>query len=156
MATSPLLKLEIEMVPLSSWGTSLRNALPRSRWDKLRKNIHEKNGQACEICGSKEKVNCHEHWEFDEASKVQKLVNLGTVCSMCHHVAHIGRSKQLAAQGYLDLSAVVDHFLKVNCCDMKTFKAHEKYALATFTRRSNVEWQIDFGEYAELVREHAR
>lgn len=144
------------MVPLSSWGSSLRNSLPRTRWDKLRKEVHERNGGKCEVCASGEKLHCHEHWEFDEALKVQRLAGLGTICSMCHHVAHIGRSKQLAAQGYLDLAAVVDHFLKVNSCDMKTFKAHEKEALAIFTRRSKIEWQVDFGEYAELVREHAR
>lgn len=48
------------------------------------------------------------------------------------------------------------HFLNVNGCDMKAFKAHEKQALATFTRRSQVQWEVDFGEYAQLVREHAR
>jgi hypothetical protein len=156
MSDTVTLKLQIEMVPLSSWGSSLRNSIPRTRWDKLRKEVHERNGGKCQICGSVERLSCHEHWEFDEASKVQRLIGLGTICGMCHHVAHIGRSKQLAAQGHLDLAAVVNHFLSVNGCEMKTFQAHEKEALKTFTRRSNVQWQVDFGEYSEIVRAYAR
>ena len=117
------------MVPVSSWGISLRNKLPRSKWDKLRKEIHEKNGLKCEICESTEKLHCHEHWEFDKATSTQQLAGLGTVCNMCHHVAHLGRSKQLAAEGHLDIKAVVDHFMKVNACDLKIFKKHEADAV---------------------------
>jgi len=151
-AKPPLkLKLQIDMVPVSSWGQSLRNSIPRGRWDKLRKEVHQKNELKCEICGSSEKLNCHEHWVFDEVTRIQRLAGLGTACNMCHHVAHLGRSKQLAASGYLDMQAVVNHFLRVNACDLKTFARHEKEASAIFAQRSKIEWQVDFGMYADLV-----
>lgn len=146
------LKLQIDMVPLSSWGKSLRNSIPRSQWDKLRKEVHNKNDLKCEVCGSLEKLNCHEHWEFDEEGEIQRLARLGTVCNMCHHVSHFGRSKQLATQGHLDIKAVVSHFLSVNGVDMKTFTKHEEDAMATFLKRSEITWKVDFGPYAHLVR----
>ena len=143
------------MVPVSSWGISLRNKLPRSKWDKLRKEIHEKNGLKCEICESTEKLHCHEHWEFDKATSTQQLAGLGTVCNMCHHVAHLGRSKQLAAEGHLDIKAVVDHFMKVNACDLKIFKKHEADAVKVWAERSGIEWKVDFGAYASLLPKDA-
>lgn len=109
----------------------------------------------CEICGSPERLNCHEHWEFDEANAVQRLVRLGTVCNMCHHVSHIGRSKQLSADGHLDIQAVRDHFLKVNAVDAKTLAKHEKEAEALFLKRSQTDWKIDFGPYATLLPKDA-
>ena len=155
MKSSPQLKLQIEMVPLSSWGKSLRNSIPRSRWDKLRKEVHQKNGLKCEICGSSEKLNCHEHWEFDETTSTQTLTGLGTVCNMCHHVAHFGRSKQLAAEGHLDIQAVVNHFLKVNNCGLPIFSKHEKEALTIFAQRSQIDWRVDFGTYSDLIPKDA-
>ncbi len=145
------LKLQIDMVPLSSWGLSLRNSIKRSQWDKLRKEVHAKNGDKCEICGSPDKLHCHEHWEFDEVTGTQRLSCLGTVCSMCHFVSHMGRPRQLAAAGHLDMKAVIDHFLKVNAVDLKVYKKHEKDATALFMKRSETEWKVDFGQYASLV-----
>ena len=149
---APPLKLRIDMIPTTSWGISLRNSIPRSQWDKLRKEVHQKNNLKCEICGSPEKLNCHEHWEYDDETNTQRLTSLGTVCNMCHHVAHIGRSKQLAAQGHLDIQAVVNHFLAINSCDLKAFRRHEKEALELWAIRSDTQWKVDFGEYAALVR----
>jgi len=152
---SPQLKLKIEMVPQSSWGISLRNCIPRSRWDKLRKEVHQKNGMKCEICGSSEKLNCHEHWEFDETTNTQKLTGLGTLCNMCHHVAHFGRSEQIAAEGHLDIQAVINHFLKVNNCTPHVFSKHEGEALAIFLERSRIHWKVDFGSFSELIPKDA-
>jgi len=155
MATKKTLKLKIDMVPQGSWGTSLRNGMPRSRWDKLRKQVHDQNGNKCQICDSTVKLNCHELWEYDAKSNIQKLVGLGTICNMCHHVTHIGRSIQLDREGHLDIDAVVNHFLKVNGCDPATFKRHFKKEWAVFIERSSHEWQIDFGEYAHLLNKNA-
>jgi len=151
MAKKMTFKLKVEMVPQTSWGVSLRNKIPRSKWDKLRRAVHEKNGNKCEICGSTERLSCHEHWEFDETTKQQKLVGLGTICGMCHHATHFGRSTQLAQQGQLDLDAVVQHFLRVNNCSMSAFKEHLTQATELFSKRSEITWDIDFGEYSYLV-----
>lgn len=151
MAKRRALKLEIEAVPSTSWGVSLRNKLPRTQWDKLRKQVHERNDSKCQICGATEKLHCHELWEYHDKSGVQKLTGLGTICNMCHHVHHFGRSTQLAAAGHLDIQAVITHFLKVNGCDQATFSAHLEEAKTVWERRSQRKWRIDFGEYASLM-----
>jgi hypothetical protein len=147
----PPLKLKIEMVPTSTWGQNLRLSIPASKWDKLRKAVHEKNGNKCEICGSDHRLSCHEEWDFNEETGSQKLVGLGTVCGMCHHVAHIGRSKQLAAQGHLDIKAVVDHFLTVNGVGMDVFAQAENEATSKWLHMSTIEWKLDYGEYASMI-----
>ena len=151
MATRNPLKLQIDMVPRESWGTSLRNGMPRSRWDQLRKQVHAQNGGKCQICGATEKLHCHEIWKYNLKAKQQKLIGLGTICNMCHHVTHFGRSVKLAYEGHLDIDAVVAHFMKVNGCDLTTFDKHQEKAFALFMKRSEYEWRIDFGEYAHLL-----
>ena len=155
MAKRATLKLEIDAVPSTSWGISLRNKMPRSQWDKLRKQVHERNGSKCQICGSPEKLHCHELWEFNDKSGVQKLAGLGTICNMCHHVTHFGRSTQLAAEGHLNIQAVIAHFLEVNGCDTETFSNHLDKARTIWEKRSQRKWRVDFGKYAGLVAPNA-
>src|SRR5438309_4967478 len=59
MAKSKRLKLEIDMIPLASFGQSVRNLIPRSRWNRIKEEVHDKNGRACEICGSPKDLCCH-------------------------------------------------------------------------------------------------
>lgn len=151
MAKRQSLKLEIDAVPKPSWGISLKRKMPRTAWDKLRKQVHERNGSKCQTCGSTEKLHCHELWEFNDRSGVQRLVGLDTVCNMCHHVTHFGLTTILAAQGHLDIDAVIAHFLKVNKCNLDTFRAHVETARATWEKRSKRKWRVDFGDYADLV-----
>jgi hypothetical protein len=145
------LRLEIDMVPTSSWGKSLKNLLSKSKWDKLRKAAHEANGGKCEICGSTQKLHGHEHWEFDEGTEVQRLVRIGTVCAACHGVMHIGRTKQLAEQGVVDILKVVEHFQTVNGVDRAVFIKHESEATELWLRRSTINWKIDFGQFTSLL-----
>lgn len=149
------MKLQIGLVPRTSWAMSLRDNMPRSAWDKLRKEVHARNGFKCQICGSKNKLNCHEHWAFNDKTSTQKLVALETVCSMCHHVANFGRVLQLAATGHLDLEEVIRHFLKVNGCDRATFEEHSRAAQALFEQRSRKKWRVDFAGYVRLTRKSA-
>lgn len=152
-APLPPLKLKIEMVPASAWGQNLRRSIPARKWDKLRKSVHEKNGNKCEICGSDYRLSCHEEWDFDEETGIQKLVSLGSVCGMCHHVAHIGMAKQLADQGVLDIKAVIDHFLTINGVGIDVFEQAESEALSKWRRMSTIEWTLDYGEYTTLIPE---
>ena len=78
--------------------------------------------------------------------KFSKLVRLGSVCGMCHHVAHIGRSKQLAAQGVLDMMAVVDHFMTVNGVGIDVFDQAHDEARFNWLHMSTIKWKPDFGE----------
>ncbi len=105
-------RLTIELVPKGQWGANLRSALPRKEWDRLRKDSYKAAGYRCEICGGKGRrhpVECHERWEYDDTTRVQKLVGLISLCPSCHEVKHIGRA---GAVGRMEQA--VAHLMKVN------------------------------------------
>jgi len=146
------LKLTIELVPSTSWYNNLRSVLPKSVWDKIRKKTYAKYGYRCGICGAKGRLNCHEIWEYDDQNHVQKLVGFIALCDLCHHVKHIGLASILASEGKLDYERVVEHFMKVNGCDRKTFERHRREAFDQWRERSRYDWNVDLGEYESLVK----
>jgi hypothetical protein len=148
---SQTLKLKIELVPKESWNRSLHDRMPRSAWDRLRRQVFADQGNVCAICRAEEPLSCHEVWEYDDVSHVQKLVGFQGVCHLCHHLTHFGNAKLLAAQGHVDLNAVVDHFMKVNGVDRKVFESHREMAFRIWRERSKHGWQTDLGEWAAQV-----
>jgi len=148
-----ILKLTAELVPKTAWNQSLAKLLPRSVWDSIRGDIIERNGRKCQICGETEGVmNLHEIWEYDDVSHFQKLNGFILLCTMCHHVKHIGLAGILAREGKLDYSEVMKHFCKVNNCSEKDFEKHVAEAFEIWRRRSEHNWKQDFGEYKEFIR----
>jgi hypothetical protein len=75
---SKKLKLKIELVPKTSWYNNLRNLLPRSVWDKIRKETFDYYNHKCGICGAEGKLNCHEIWEFDDKNATFNLYTSST------------------------------------------------------------------------------
>src|SRR5258708_5349717 len=145
------LKLQIELIPSSSWGKNLRTRMPQRQWDLHRKRVYELASNRCQICGGAGKLHCHEMWQFDDTSKTQTLVGFHAVCNICHFANPIGKAQDLADADQLDIDAVVSHFLKVNACDMAAFMRHKTEAFLRFHVRSQFEWRIDFGKFAYLA-----
>jgi hypothetical protein len=129
----------------------MRKVLSPSQWDKIRKKTYAEYGHRCGICGAEGMLNCHEIWEYDDRRHTQKLVGFVALCSLCHHVKHIGLASILAGQGKLDYEEVVEHFMKVNECDRTAFGKHRKEALNQWAERSKHEWHVELGEYEEMV-----
>jgi len=146
------LKLRIELVPSTSWYNNLRKVLPKSDWDKIRKKAYAKYEYRCGICGAKGRFNCHEVWEYDDKKHIQKFLGFIVLCGMCHHVKHIGLAGILTSEGKLDYETVVEHFMKVNNCDEKTFKEHKESAFDEWRKRSQHEWHVDLGEYENIIQ----
>jgi len=152
MAQRHELKLTIELVPSTSWYDNLRKMIPRAKWDKLRKGVYAEYRHRCGICGAdSSRLNCHEIWEYDDHNHEQRLLGFIAICDLCHHVKHIGLAGILASQGKLDYEKVVEHFMKVNGCDRRTFEEHKKKAFAQWRERSRYEWKVDLGDYEDLV-----
>jgi hypothetical protein len=149
---SDKLKLMIELVPHTSWYNSLKRRMSKGDWDKIREKTFTEYEHRCVICGSEQRLNCHEIWEYDDKKHVQKLVGFISLCGMCYHVKHLGLAKILSLQGKLDYAEVVEHFMKINKCDRKTFEEHKKRAFDEWENRSKHKWQIDLGEYENLIQ----
>ena len=146
------LQLKIELVPSTSWYDNLRKVLPKSEWDKIRKAAYVNYGHWCGICGTEGRLNCHEIWEYDDKKHIQKLKGFIALCDMCHHVKHIGLAGILASEGKLDYEKVIEHFMKVNNCDRRTFEEHKKRAFDEWRKRSQHEWHVDLGEYEDVIK----
>lgn len=137
------LRLTIELVPATSWGANLRDVLPRTEWDRLRRQVYAASGRRCAVCGAGGRLHAHELWDYDDARHIQRLRGLVALCTRCHHVKHLGHARVLAERGELDYEDVVAHFLRVNGCDRATFERHRAAAFARFAERSRYEWQIE-------------
>jgi len=137
------LKLEIELVPASSWNNNLRNLLKPQMWENLRKEVYRKYNYKCAICGAGGQLHAHEAWEYDDKNRIQKLVNLIALCSKCHAVKHIGLAGIRASDGKLNYEKLINHFMKINNCNREVFEKHQIKAFKKFEERSRYEWQLD-------------
>ena len=146
-------KLTVELIPTTSWSDSLRNKAKLSEWKKIRKKYLSDYGNKCSICGMEGKLNLHEIWEFNESNHIQKLIGFTVLCNMCHFVKHIGNAWRLSKEDKLDYEKVIEHFMKVNICSREAFLEHRGEAYSKWKERSTYMWQIDFGEYKNILDE---
>lgn len=147
------MKLTVELVPKTIWNQSLAKMLPRKVWDDIRHRHIEQKGKKCEICGQTEGIfNLHEIWNYDDTAYIQKLDGFVLLCTMCHHVKHIGLAKILASEGKLDFDSVLAHFCKVNQCSIGAYEEHEREAFLIWRQRSLHNWKQDFGEYSKYLK----
>ena len=145
-------KLKIDLVPSTSWYNNLRKAVSKSKWDKIRKKAYSDYGYKCGICDAEGRLSCHEIWIYDDENHIQKLEGFIALCTMCHHVKHIGFAGILAQQGKLDYGKVIAHFMSVNKCDYEDFEEHREKAFEIWKTRSENEWNVELGEYENDVK----
>jgi hypothetical protein len=151
-------KLVIELVPSKVWFSSIyqiyRERKQLNKWEKIKKEIFEREGRQCWICGKEAShLEAHEFWEYDDENHIQKLVAIHLLCNMCHKIKHIGfwcytkdGRKQLTKEG-LNKEELINHFCKVNNCSKKDFEKHEENAFNVWKERSKYYWKQDFGKY---------
>jgi hypothetical protein len=131
------MRLEIELVPSSSWYNNVRSSVSRAEWNKIREKVHKLSGNKCEICGAvDEQLDCHEKWDF--ASGVQKLVALQSVCRDCHNVKHIGLAK---IKGFY--RKALEHLASVNQVTLIEAEKQARQAFAIWDERSYQKWKLD-------------
>lgn len=139
------MKLEIELVPSSSFFNNLRSVLKKNEWDKIRKEVYKDAGYKCEICCGKGKnhpVECHEIWEYDNG--VQKLVRLIALCPSCHTVKHIGLAK---INGYFEVA--IKHLCKINKISKSEAYNYVNNSFDVWHERSNSKWKLDLSYIEE-------
>lgn len=158
------LKLNMEMIPLTSFEVNLRNAVTRKNWETIRSATYTKHNGKCVFCGkllslhkkddaNKEVGQCHEDWEFDDENHIMHLKGCLLVCQMCHNIKHFGRTDTvLIEQGILSEDEVMEHFIKVNGCDEVDYYEHKKYAWEKWGERSQYDWELDCGEFGDMMK----
>lgn len=134
-------KLTLDLVPRSTWEWNVRSELTKTQWDKLRKQVYEKAGHRCEICGgvgSRHPVEAHEKWVYDDNTHVQTLVGIEALCPMCHKTRHFGLSIQLGVA-----AACEHHMMKVNGWSINQVIDHINQAFKVWQERSKYAWHLD-------------
>ena len=92
-------ELHTEMVPMTAWGSNVRDHVRQSEWDKIKEWCYKRAGYHCEICGQNGKlqgrahrVEAHEIWHYDDSNRIQTLLGLIALCPSCHKSKHYGRA----------------------------------------------------------------
>lgn len=141
-------KLQIELVPASMHGCNVRSRLSAMQWKYICNTTHDTPKyqlKTCSICGENGKaqgfphaLECHEQWEYDTSTRTQKLVNLLSICPLCHKVFHFGLS---ARTGYGDKA--FNHLKKVNKWNDEKALAYIEEAKAKVKKQSKIDWELD-------------
>lgn len=134
-------KLSIELVPKTCWFSTVRDHVDKDTWDKLRSQAYRKAGHCCELCGGRGlrwPVECHEIFDYDDESHIQRLVGLVALCPNCHEVKHIGLAN-IRGRGR---EACV-HLAKINGWSREQTRAYLKEVAKIWRERSQHEWQLD-------------
>jgi hypothetical protein len=131
------IKLTIELVPKTVWGSNLRAYLPAPTWTMLSREIRWQAGH-CQICEAPHCSDCHEIWQYDDRQHIQKLIGLIALCHDCHRVKHINKAY---ADGEKDQA--VAHLAKVNQWSKKKAVAYATHCLKLWEQRNRYEWRLD-------------
>lgn len=144
-AKSKTPKLLIELIPTTCHFSNARTYLPKKEWDKIRFLTYEKADNKCEICGDnglnqgyKHRVECHEIWDYNDETHVQKLVGLISLCPICHQVKHIGRA--IAMRKHQD---AYNQLSKINKWTPKEVETHILESFELHRERSKHQWTLD-------------
>ena len=151
-----------DLIPGSSWGSSLANLLTKSQWDVLRAPVIERNSGVCEFCGQLVGgLDVHEVWNYSELPSQaemgslrddevffgrQTLMGLVGVCKACHACFHPGLAH---VQGKLD--AVRARLAVINGWDLEQV---ERYLDVLYERTevfSSIHWRLDLSQIANQV-----
>lgn len=135
------LKLTIELVPRTSWMNNVRAVVTTKQWDILRKQVASAAWDVCQICGGigpEHPVECHEIWEYNDETKVQKLAGMIALCPNCHMVKHFGFARISGKE-----DQAFSHFMKVNGLKKIQAEAEITKAFDTWRKRSTIDWTLD-------------
>lgn len=148
--------LFVDLVPSTAWFSNLRSELTAAEWTVVAKKSYVRAGYRCEIClgkGHNHPVECHERWEYDSATKIQKLVDVVALCPACHESTHIGLAE---TRGRLE--PAMNNLMKVAKMTEQEAIQHVDMAYILWEVRSKHEWildarwLLDFAEMSEPTK----
>jgi len=141
--------LFIGLVPRSCWFDNVRSHVSADQWTLLKKRTFRDAGWRCEICrgvGPEWPVECHEVWNYDDATHTQRLERLVALCPDCHRVKHMGLAN--VRQQSVEATA---HLALVNGWSYAKARQHVDEAFELWARRSRESWALDISYIEAFV-----
>ncbi|MDV2997699.1 MAG: hypothetical protein N4J56_007404 [Chroococcidiopsis sp. SAG 2025] len=134
-------KLTVELVPRTCWYSNVRSHISKDNWKKIGRQIFQRAGYRCEVCGgrgNKHPVECHEIWHYDDKNCTQTLVGLTALCPACHECKHMGFAN---TQGRGEIA--LTHLAEVNGWSLDWARSYTDRCFEVWAERSQFEWKID-------------
>jgi hypothetical protein len=136
------MKLEIELIPSTSWGRNCRSIFSEGDWQLLRKFYFNNRSNKCEICGGNEKLHLHEVFGYNNSTATQTLLSLQILCYNCHLCKHLGMANILGKT-----SQAFDHLMDINDLTYEQVLIIRKYAFDLWHERNEITWSVNL-DYA--------
>lgn len=140
------MKLTIELVPQTCWYSNVRSSVSKEEWDIIRKKCYRLARYICEICGEtgqfqgyKYKLECHEIWQYDESTYIQRLIGFVGLCPLCHQIKHAGLT--ITRKGGLEV--ILNRLMKVNSWNYHQAADHMAQEFEIWENRSQHSWVLD-------------
>lgn len=142
--------LKFELVPDGCWYSNLRSILSKEQWNFLKADAKSRADGKCMICGKKtERLDAHERWSYDTATRTQKLEGIVAVCKDCHSVIHIGFT-QLKG----DAERAEKHYMKVNNATYAEYRTALGKANELHRKLNEIpEWKLDLTWLKRFINE---
>lgn len=125
-----------DLIPSSSWHSSLANLLLQSSWQKLSQPFFAFWG-GCEECGKKYRLECHEKWSYDHENQIQRLSGLRSLCHDCHMTQHLGLANERGILG-----SVMQRHGMINRLFEHELQSVIDMAMDKWEVRSRMDWTI--------------
>lgn len=138
--------LFVDLIPASCFFKNVRSGIKESHWRLLSKLVRARAGGQCEICGMAEDpesgnyLDAHERWHYDDATKVQKLMRIVSLCKACHLYTHIGYA---STQGRDE--EAISHKMRVSGMSRVEVDQEIKEAFKLWEQRNRSAWKLDLG-----------
>lgn len=136
--------LTAELVPQTAWWSNVRSNVSRAEWEKCKAYSKTKTNGVCIICGGvgdRYPTEAHEIWDYDDEAGVQTLVDIWPLCTMCHRVKHLGRTREHSTLE--QWTRVIEHMQRVNGWDGATVERYIILQFEIWRMRSVMEWRLD-------------
>jgi len=145
------MRLTVELVPQTSWGTNVRSMVDKSSWDRIRRKCYKAADYSCEICGGvgpRHPVECHEIWHYNDDTNVQTLTGFVALCPNCHRVKHLGRTFAVGL-GH----GALKHLSHVNEMTMNESADYVDNVFEQWKQRSILPWTVDISFIDSYIEE---
>jgi hypothetical protein len=150
------MKLEIELVPNTSWYNNVRTNVTPQFWNKIRTKSYRLANDKCEICseigttqGKNHKLECHEIWHYNFDTKIQKLVGFISLCPDCHRCKHPG-----LANIKNETALVISKLMRVNHLSYDEAKDQIRWAFKEWNKKNQINWEVDITYIIEYMKDN--
>lgn len=133
--------LTIDLVPKSCWYSNVRSEVSTQKWKTITRAVYAEANYTCEVCGGRggaHPVECHEKWDYNDDTEVQRLLGLQALCPACHEVKHFGLAQ---VRGHEDRAFA--HLRWVNNWTVPETTKHVTAAFELWTIRSSTSWTLN-------------